>query len=114
MRGSGCRSSGMRQWSAASPHPAFRVKIPPNENLQRHRIYAEITTMKRKVKERSSVQSDASVSHLPSVALFVPSSQKALDWLKKNCVAEQRQWENDNLSVEPRMANAIIQGMKAA
>jgi hypothetical protein len=104
----------MRRWSKPSPHLAHRVKIPPNKNLQRHKIYAEITTMKRKVKDKSPVQPDASVSHLPSVALFVPFSQKALAWLKKNCDAERWQWENDNLSVEPRMADAIIQGMEAA
>jgi hypothetical protein len=70
--------------------------------------------MKRKVNEKSRVQADASVSQLPSIALFIPFSQKALAWLKKNCDSEGWQWENDNLSVEPRMADAIIQGMKAA
>lgn len=70
--------------------------------------------MKRKMKDKSPVQPDASVSQLPSVALFVPFSQKALAWMKKNCVAEGWQWENDNLSVEPRMAEAIIHGMEAA
>jgi hypothetical protein len=70
--------------------------------------------MKRKVEENRTVQPDASVSHLSSIALFVPFSQKALAWLKKNCVAEQWQWENDMLSVEWRMADAIVQGMKAA
>jgi hypothetical protein len=54
------------------------------------------------------------MGELGQVALFVPFSQKALAWLKKNCVAEQCQWENDNLSVERRMADAIIEGMKAA
>jgi len=70
--------------------------------------------MKRKAKENAPAQPDASVSYLSSVALFVPFSQKALAWLKQNCVAENWQWENDNLSVEWRTADAIVQGMKAA
>jgi hypothetical protein len=99
----------MRRWWGRSGSKSL-----PNKNLQRHKVYAEITTMKRKVKEKSAVQPDATVSYLSSVVLFVPFSQKALAWLKKNCVAEQWQWENDNLSVERRMADAIIQGMEAA
>jgi hypothetical protein len=89
-------------------------KSPPNKDLQRHEIYAEIPAMKRKVKEKGSVQPDATVSYLSSVVLFVPFTQKALAWLRKNCSTEDWQWENDNLSVERSTAEAIIQGMKSA
>jgi hypothetical protein len=82
--------------------------------LKHHTICAEIIIMKRKAKEKGAVQPDASVSYLSSVVLFVPFSQKALAWLKKNCVAEKWQWESDNLSVDRRTADAIIQGMEAA
>lgn len=70
--------------------------------------------MKRKVKEKGSIQPDATVSYLSSVVLFVPFTQKALAWLRKNCSTEEWQWENDNLSVERSTAEAIIQGMKSA
>src|ERR1035441_8706711 len=111
-RESGFHCSGMSGGEGGLTDWRTRSKSPPNKNLQRHKIYAEIATMKRKVKDKSPVQPDASVSHLPSVALFVPFSQKAPAWLKKNCDAERWQWENDNLSVEPRMADAIIHGMR--
>jgi hypothetical protein len=46
--------------------------------------------------------------------LFVPFTQKALAWLRKNCSTEEWQWENDKLSVGRSTAEAIIQGMKSA
>jgi hypothetical protein len=70
--------------------------------------------MNDQIKTNGHIQPDASVSYLSAIALFVPSSQKALAWLKENCVTEAWQWENDNLSVEWRSAEAIIQGMEAA
>ena len=70
--------------------------------------------MKDQIKTNGHIEPDASVSYLSAIVLFVPFSQKALSWLKENCVTEAWQWENDNLSVEWGSAEPIIQGMKAA
>ena len=63
------------------------------------------------VKEENKVMIDFSVENRGSIILFWPLTDAAREWLNFNCVNEPWQWFGDALSVEPRMAPDVYDGL---
>ena len=57
---------------------------------------------------------DVRVDQLGTVALISPLTATAKDWIDQHVEAPAWAWQGGGLAVEPRLVDAIIDGMVAA